>query len=93
MSITPENLVRHELIGLRVEIKKSTNSSQVGLKGVVIDESYKTLKIEVKFGEKTIPKENVIFIFTIPNGTKVQVNGKVLLGRPEDRVKKKLARW
>ncbi len=93
MSITPENLVRHELIGLEVEIKQSTNPSQKGLEGRVIDESFKTLEIETKTGEKTIPKENTTFVFTIPDGSKVQVNGNLLLGRPEDRIKKKLSKW
>jgi ribonuclease P protein subunit POP4 len=93
MPITPYNLVRHELIGLEVEIKNSTNKNQMGLKGKVIDETFKTLKIETDKGEKVIPKDITIFIFTLPNGTRVQVEGKILLGRPEDRIKKKLPSW
>jgi len=93
MPISPQNLVRHELIGLDVKIKDSTNKSQVGLRGKVIGETYSTLQIETKKGEKIIPKDITIFIFTLPNGTKVQVDGKVLIGRPEDRIKKKLPRW
>lgn len=93
MSITPSNLVRHELIGLDVKIKESKNRSQLGLKGKVVGETYSTLRIETDKGEKTIPKDITIFIFTLPNGTKVQVDGKVLIGRPEDRIKKKLPRW
>lgn len=93
MPITPQNLVRHELIGLKVRIEQSKNKSQVGLKGKVVDETYKVLRIETKTGEKAIPKDITVFIFTLPNGTKVQVDGKVLIGRPEDRIKKKLPRW
>lgn len=93
MPITPQNLVRHELIGLNVEIKDSSNKSQRGLKGRVVGETYSTLNIETDKGEKVIPKEMAIFIFTLPNGTRVQVNGKLLIGRPEDRIKKKLPRW
>jgi ribonuclease P protein subunit POP4 len=93
MSITPQNLVRHELIGLDVEIKESSNLSQIGLKGKVIWETYSTIQVETSKGEKIIPKDITIFIFTLPNGTKVQVDGKVLIGRPEDRIKKKLPRW
>jgi len=93
MSITPQNLVRHELIGLAVKIKNSTNKSQMGLQGRVIDETYNTLKIETKRGEKIIPKDTTIFIFTLPNGIKVEVDGKLLVSRPEDRIKKKLPRW
>jgi len=94
MSITPENIVRHELIGLKVKIAKCTDPVQKGLNGEVIDESYKTLKIESKDKkEKIIPKSNCIFIFTLPNQVKVEVDGKLLIGRPEDRIKKKIARW
>ena len=93
MPITPHNLVRHELIGLKVRIKQSTNKFQVGLRGRVVDETYKMLKIETKKDEKSIPKDITIFIFTLPNGTKVKVDGKVLISRPEDRIKKKLPRW
>ena len=94
MPITPKNIVRHELIGLKVRIPKSTDPTQAKLSGKVIDETYKTLKIEAKGGrEKVIPKRNTIFIFTLPNQTKVEVDGKVLIGRPEDRIKKKFAKW
>jgi len=94
MSITPQNLVRHELISLAVKISKSSDPTQRGLRGKVIDESYNTLKIETNEGkEKAIPKNNSIFIFTLPNGVKVEVDGKLLISRPEDRIKKKIKRW
>ena len=93
MPITPQNLVRHELISLPVKIIKSTDPTQKGLKGKVIDETYNTLKIETKEGEKIIPKGNCVFIFTLPNKVKVQVDGKLLIGRSEDRIKKKFPRW
>jgi len=94
MPISPSNVVRHELISLPVKIEKSADPTHVGLKGKVIDETYNTLKIETKEGkEKIIPKSNSIFIFTLPNKIKVQIDGKVLIGRPEDRIKKKIAKW
>jgi len=93
MSITPQNLVRHELIGLSTKIDKSTDKTQKGLKGKVIDETYNMIKIETRGKEKVIPKNNCIFIFTLPNKTKIQVDGKLLIGRPEDRIKKKIRRW
>jgi len=93
MPITPQNLVRHELIGLKVEVKKSTCSDIANLKGTVIDETYNILKIETKKGEKSIPKSICTFIFYLPNKKRVEVDGKLLIGRPEDRIKKKLPRW
>ncbi len=93
MPITPQNLVRHELVGLPIAIAESTNPDQKGLKGVVVDESYNTLTIESKKTEKVILKKTSIFIFTLPDGKRVQVDGKILTGRPEDRIKKKLPKW
>lgn len=93
MPITPQNLVRHELISLPVKIVKSTDPTQKDLKGKVIDETYNTFKIETKGKEKTVIKNNCIFIFTLPNKQKVEVDGKLLVSRPEDRIKKKFSRW
>jgi len=94
MPITPRNLVRHELISLPVKIPKSTDPTQKRLSGKVIDETYSTIKIETKDGkEKTVIKENCVFVFTLPDKTKVQVDGKLLVSRPEDRIKKKFPKW
>jgi len=91
--ITEKNLVRHELIGLEVEIRKSTNKSQIEIKGRVVDETYNMLVIETKKGEKKVEKKSCVFIFKLPNGKKVEVEGWILVGRPEDRIKKKLPRF
>ena len=99
MSITTNNIVRHELIGLRAYVEKSTDKSLEKMSGKVVDESYNILKIEGKKRgekkpkEKSIPKRNSIFIFALPNGVKVEVNGRLLVGRPEDRIKKKFDKW
>jgi ribonuclease P protein subunit POP4 len=99
MSITPENIVRHELIGLRVKVGKSVDPTTESMSGMVVDESYGMLKVEGKKRgeekpkEKSIPKLNSIFIFTLPNGVKVEVNGSLIVGRPEDRIKKKFDKW
>ena len=93
MPITPENIVRHELIGLKVEVEKATNKYLIGLKGLVVDETYGTLVIETEKGEKKIQKKGTIFIFHLPNGKRVEVDGGLLVSRPEDRIKKKTPRW
>jgi len=91
--INERNLVRHELIGLEVEVRKSTNKSQIGIKGRVVDETYNMLVIETNKGEKMVEKKSCVFVFKLPNGKKVEVEGWVLVGRPEDRIKKKLPRF
>ncbi len=93
MPITAENIVRHELIGLKVEVEKATNKYLIGLKGVVVDETYNTLVIDEEGKEKRVQKKGTIFIFHLPNGKRVEVDGNLLVSRPEDRIKKKLPRW
>jgi ribonuclease P protein subunit POP4 len=86
---TPENLVRHELIGLEAEVLKSSNPKNKGIKGKVIDETRNMFTVEKKNGKevKLIKEENV-FVFDLGE-RKVRVDGKILVGRPEDRIKKK----
>jgi len=91
--ITEKNLVRHELIGLEVEVKKSTNKTQIGIKGRVVDETYNMLVIDTGGKEKKVEKKSCVFVFKLPNGKKVEVEGWVLVGRPEDRIKKKLSKF
>lgn len=93
MKITPKNLPRHELIGLKVKIVKSPNSSELGIEGVIIYETMNTLHVETKRGRKTIIKKDRLFQIWLPDGLKVTVEGNVILGRPEDRLKKKLKSW
>ncbi|MEM5875500.1 MAG: ribonuclease P protein component 1 [Candidatus Aenigmatarchaeota archaeon] len=93
MPINERNLVRHELIGLEVEVIESKNPYQIGIKGKVVDETYKTLVIETPKGEKRVAKNDCVFVFKIPNGKRVRVEGWVLVGKPEDRIKKKFQLW
>lgn len=39
--------------------------------------------------DKTIPKSHSAFIFSLPDGGDVRVNGELLVARPEDRITKK----
>jgi ribonuclease P protein subunit POP4 len=94
MKITPNNLLHHELIGLKMEVEKSSNKSVIGLHGTVVDETRNMLVIEVedeyrKEKEKKISKAMNTLIFELDEGTKVRVRGDMLISRPEDRIKKK----
>jgi ribonuclease P protein subunit POP4 len=98
MPIAENNIVRHELIGLRVRVAESTDPAMRGLSGTVVDESYNMLVIESKkagrpASEKRLSKRNSVFIFALPNRVKVKVEGRLLVGRPEDRIKKRFERW
>ncbi|MDD5417954.1 MAG: ribonuclease P protein component 1 [Candidatus Nanoarchaeia archaeon] len=96
MAITPANLVRHELIGLIAEISESRNKSLIGEKGKIIDETRNMLIIETKKGEKKSQKEITTYIITLPSRKRVEVEGTLLVGRSEERLRKKISvkkRW
>ena len=87
--ITSKNLVHHEFIGLNVQVTSESDSS-LNLIGTIIDETKNTIKIEDKNkNEKLVPKKGSIFVFELPNGEKIEINGKILSIRPEDRIKKR----
>ena len=87
--ITSRNLVHHEFIGLKVHAKGKKNKS-LDVKGTIIDETKNTIKIEAMDNtEKLIPKNGSIFVFEIPNGEKIEIDGDILSIRPEDRIKKR----
>ena len=88
MKVSP-SIVQNELIGLDIEVVKSPNSNLIGLAGRVVNETRNTFIIFQENKEKTIIKENAIFNFSLPNGTIVEIDGKILIGRPEDRIKKR----
>lgn len=120
--ISSKNIFYHELIGLELKVVDSSNPSLIGLSGTVIDETKKTLLIEVKekvqdkdlqgkglqgkgfqdkdlssnqndfnfiCKDKLIQKDVSVFQFKVPDGTIVEIDGKILLNRPEDRIKKR----
>ena len=91
--IAPEDLVKHELIGLEVRVLKSSNPSSEGMEGRVIDESRNMLVIETPKGEKSVAKDLCVFSFHLPSGKWVRVEGSLLVARPEDRIKKKFRKW
>ncbi len=80
------NLRKHELIGLQVQVLRSTDPGQVQMSGRVVDETRNLLVIEAGGVEKRIPKQGARFRFEIQGG--IEVEGDDIRFRPEDRVKK-----
>jgi ribonuclease P protein subunit POP4 len=94
ITITPQNLIRHELVGLEVEIANSLHGDLKGIKGRVVDETKNTLTIEDGDGEeKIIPKGSATFKFTLPDGVTIEIEGKIIVSRPEDRIKKRFRKY
>ncbi|MEM0453365.1 MAG: ribonuclease P protein component 1 [Sulfolobales archaeon] len=81
------NIVYHELIGLQARVIKHTDKTLEGCSGVVVDETMNTLIIEKDGKIITVPKFGSRIVFKLPHKD-VEVRGEMLVGRPEDRVKK-----
>ncbi len=87
--ITKENIISHELIGLKTEIIDSSNKEILGLKGTIIDETKSMFIIDTSIGYKKIPKNHNKWKFSIQNDD-VILFGSSLCKRSFDRVRIKL---
>jgi ribonuclease P protein subunit POP4 len=93
MPIRPDNVLRHELIGLKAIVARSSDSFLTGTRGRIIDETKNTIKLSTRKGVKAIPKGVAVFRLDLPDGSRVEVEGAKLVGRPENRMKAKGRRW
>jgi len=90
MKIDRQNVVNHELIGLHATVVESTNRDNVGLSGRIIDESRNLITLESSGREKKAAKHGNTFEFRLSGSDTVRVEGGLIVGRPEDRVTKRL---
>jgi len=91
MKVTPD-IIRGEFIGAEGRITKSRHSGFVGLVGEVINETKNTFTILHEGKAKSVIKDSAVFHFRFSDGTIVEIDGRLLVGRPEDRLKKSLKR-
>jgi ribonuclease P protein subunit POP4 len=91
MKITPD-IIRYEFIGTEGKVVRSPNECYVGLGGKVVGETKNTFTFLQDGQAKSIIKEFSVFNFTFDDGTVVDIDGKLLVGRSEDRLKKSIKR-
>ncbi|KUO40076.1 MAG: hypothetical protein APZ16_05510 [Candidatus Hadarchaeum yellowstonense] len=89
MPLTKRNIMRHELIGLEAQVVSSSDPTLLGVYGKILDETRDMLVIEHLSAAKIVPKEGSSFEIKLPDGEKVVVEGKKLVGRPEERIRRK----
>ncbi len=82
-----KDLVRHELIGLRVKVLEAKILTLIGLQGKILDETQNTLLIRCKNSIKKLIKNQVKITVKV-NKKEININGKDLVGRPHERIKK-----
>ena len=87
MPITKSNVLRHEWIGLRARIVQSTDPSLRGREGVIVDETKRTIVLEEGGRKIVVPKEISVFRLVLPNGEEVEIDGRKIVMRPEERIK------
>lgn len=93
MPIDAQNVLAHEWIGLTVTIRDSTDPSLRGVSGIVRDETRNTFVIDAAGRLLSVLKKDSVFLAKLPTDHTVTVQGGLLRHRPEDRVKKGLAKW
>jgi ribonuclease P protein subunit POP4 len=91
MKITPD-IIRYEFIGTGAEITRSPHGGYVGLGGIVVGETRNTFTLISEGQTKSVIKELAVFNFQFGDGTVAEIDGKLLVGRPEDRLKKSIKR-
>ena len=91
MKVTPD-IIRYEFIGTEGKIAKSPHADYIGISGKVTDETKNTFTILHKGKAKNVIKNSAIFNFKFSDGTIIEIDGKLLVGRPEDRLKKTVKR-
>jgi len=85
-------IVQREFVGLNAEVVRSSNPTYVGISGRVVDETRNVFFIMHQNQKKAIIKNMAVFHFALSDGTVVEISGKVIVGRPEDRIKKRFRR-
>ena len=91
MKVTPD-IIRYEFIGSHALVAKSLHEDYVGISGKVVGETRNAFTLLDEGKAKSIIKEFSVLNFTFHDGTVVDVDGKLLVGRPEDRLKKTIKR-
>ncbi len=86
------SIVQDEFLGLELTVVKSLNYSNVGITGKVVNETRNTFTISQNGEQKVLVKDTSVFSFIMTDGTVVEIDGKAIMGRPEDRIKKRLRR-
>ncbi len=90
--ITAQNIIRHEILGLPAHVVQSRDPTLVCRRGTIVDESKEMIELDTTEGTIRIPKTVSVLDIMLPDGTVVRVDGSLLRGRPEDRLKRPVKR-
>ena len=91
MKVTSD-IIPYEFIGAEGTVAQSPHEDYVGVGGKVVGETKNTFIFLNEGRRRSVIKESAVFNFKFDDGTVVQIDGKLLVGRPEDRLKKSVKR-
>ena len=81
------------LCGLKLIIKESSSKELEGIQGLILEETAKLIKLKTEEKIIWIQKTNQFFEIELKNGSKYLVEGNILLGTPDMRIKRKIPSW
>jgi len=91
VKITPD-IIRSEFIGTRTKTNNNNYAREACVRGRIIDETRNTFTVLNEGGKKTVIKSSSIFSFEFWDHSILEIDGKLLVGRPEDRLKRCIRR-
>jgi ribonuclease P protein subunit POP4 len=83
--ISAENLITHELIGLKTEVQESSNPQIIGINGQIVDETKHMFLLLTNNGFKMLSKKHNKWGFFL-NDQKISVSGSLLGKRAYERI-------
>ncbi len=79
--------------GLPIEILKSSSKELEGVKGTIINETANMIKIRTLKKDFAVQKKGNVFKIQLSNGSNYIIDGNILRGLPDERIKKKMLSW
>lgn len=85
-TITPSNILAHELVGLEATIVESTDPTLKGLAGTIVFETKNTIALRTGGATRQVPKSAAKTIEIRAHAGACFISGSSLIARPEDRI-------
>jgi ribonuclease P protein subunit POP4 len=86
MTVTPKNVLRHELIGLFAKIVESPDLTLQGMSGTIVFETKNMISIRKDSVIRQAAKRAAKKIKLQTHSGACFISGSTLIGKPEDRI-------
>jgi ribonuclease P protein subunit POP4 len=88
VELSKDNILCHELIGLRVKVLNHLDPSLEGVEGAVVWETTRSIRVDRGGKVVSVLKPSSILLVEIPGSGWVKVRGDDILGSPSERAKR-----